>query len=144
VARSADPAAELPGLILALDGRYGPASLVTRIMVGMAGWDPSRRAGCRSAAWRGRRVVRLGWFATMPAGLLTATCARGQRTGLLTVPPHTGKVPRTPANRPPGRPWARPATAATPGSAGRRQQVGQPGRPATGTVSIQACCLCRT
>ena len=25
----------------------------------MAGWDPSRRAGCRSAAWRGRRVVRL-------------------------------------------------------------------------------------
>ena len=49
----------------------------------MAGWDPSRPRGCRSA---GRRVVRIGWFATMPAGLLIATSARGQRTDLLTVP----------------------------------------------------------
>jgi hypothetical protein len=30
--------------------------------------------------------VRIGWFATMPAGLLIATSARGQRTDLLTVP----------------------------------------------------------
>jgi hypothetical protein len=34
--------------------------------------------------------VRLGWFETMPAGLLTAT-ARAGRTDLLTVPPHTGE-----------------------------------------------------
>jgi hypothetical protein len=34
------------------------------------------------------RRVRLGWFETMPAGLLTAT-ARAGRTDLLTVPPHT-------------------------------------------------------
>jgi Family of unknown function (DUF5994) len=37
--RPADPAAELPGLILALDERHGP---VTRIMLGMADWNPSR------------------------------------------------------------------------------------------------------
>ena len=67
--RSADPAAELPRLILALDERHGPFNPITRIMVGMAGW-----------------VVRIGWFATMPAGLLIATSARGQRTDLLTVP----------------------------------------------------------
>jgi hypothetical protein len=30
--------------------------------------------------------VRIGWFATMPADLLIATSARGQRTDLLTVP----------------------------------------------------------
>jgi hypothetical protein len=34
--------------------------------------------------------VRLGWFETMPAGLLTAT-ARAGRTDLLTAPPHAGK-----------------------------------------------------
>jgi len=33
--------------------------------------------------------VRLGWFETMPAGLLTAVVRAG-RTDLLTVPPHTG------------------------------------------------------
>ena len=46
------------------------------------GGIPAGPAGCRSA---GRRVVRIGWFATMPAGLLNATSARGQRTDLLTV-----------------------------------------------------------
>jgi Family of unknown function (DUF5994) len=45
------------------------------------GWWP------RSADPAGSRVVRLGWFAGQPAGLLTATSARGQRTDLLTVPP---------------------------------------------------------
>ena len=34
--------------------------------------------------------MRLGWFETMPAGLLTAT-ARAGRTDLLTVPPHTSQ-----------------------------------------------------
>jgi hypothetical protein len=94
----------------------------------MAGWDPSRRAGCRSAAWRGRRVVRLGWFATMPAGLLTATCARGQRTGLLTVPPaHRQSPPHT----------GEQATWAAMGQAGNRSHTrlcwppsaGRPARP---------------
>lgn len=86
--RSADPAAELPGLILALDERHGP---ITRIMLGMADWNPSRPRRLRVHGLSGSRVVRLGWFGTMPAGLLTATCAGGQRTDLLTVPPHTSE-----------------------------------------------------
>src|SRR5436190_1943319 len=47
------------------------------------GGIPAGPVGCRSAA---RRAVRIGWFATMPAGLLIATSARGQRTDLPTVP----------------------------------------------------------
>lgn len=114
--RSADPAAELPGLILALDERHGPFNPITRIMVGMAGWDPSRPRRLQVGAPAGRRVVRIGWFATMPAGLLIATSARGQRTDLLTVPSdgndqaaraamdQAARVGnRTHAPRPPGR-----------------------------------------
>src|SRR6266567_925686 len=86
-ALSADPAAELPGLILAIEERHGP---ITRIMLGRAGWDASRPRRLRADGPAGSRVVRLGWFETMPAGLLTAT-ARAGRTDLLTVPPHTGE-----------------------------------------------------
>jgi hypothetical protein len=89
--RSADPAAELPGLILAIDQRHGP---VTRIMIGGAGWDASRPRRLHIGGPAGSRVVRVGWFATMPAGLLTAIAPAG-RTDLLTVPPHT----REPAAR---------------------------------------------
>jgi hypothetical protein len=35
------------------------------------------------------RVVRLSWFDTLPAGLLTAISADGHRVDLLTVPPDT-------------------------------------------------------
>ncbi len=89
--RSADPAAELPGLILALDERHGPFDPITRIMLGMADWDPSRPRRLRVYGPSGSRVVRLGWFATMPAGLLTATSRRGQRTDLLIIPPDTSE-----------------------------------------------------
>jgi hypothetical protein len=89
--RSADPAAELPGLILALDERHGPSHPVTRVMLGMAGWNPSRPRRLRVDGPAGSRVVRLGWFATMPAGLLTATSTGGQRTDLVTVPPDTSE-----------------------------------------------------
>jgi hypothetical protein len=51
VARSADPVAELPGLILAIDRRHGP---VTQIMLGRAGRDASL-PGC---AWMTRRAHR--------------------------------------------------------------------------------------
>jgi hypothetical protein len=85
--RSADPAAELPGLILAIDQRHGP---VTQIMLGWAGWDASRPARLRVDSPAGSRVVRLGWYETMSAGLLTATAPAG-RTDLLTVPPHTSE-----------------------------------------------------
>jgi len=83
--RSADPAAELPGLVLAIEERHGP---VTRIMLGGAGWDGRRPRRLRVDGPAGSRFVRLGWFETMPAGLLTAI-ARAGRTDLLTIPPRT-------------------------------------------------------
>jgi Family of unknown function (DUF5994) len=86
--RSADPAAELPGLILAIDEPHGP---VTQIMLGSAGWHASRPGWLRVDGLAGSRTVRLGWYETMPAGLLTAT-ARAGRTDLLTVPPQTSEV----------------------------------------------------
>lgn len=88
--RSADPVAELPGLILALDERHGP---VMRVMLRAPDWDSHpRRLGIDSPGIHGRRpgrVVRLGWFDTMPAGLLTALHTNGRRTDLLIVPPST-------------------------------------------------------
>jgi hypothetical protein len=86
--RSADPAAELPGLILALDERHGR---ITRVMLGAADWNAPRPRGLRVDGPAGSRVVRLGWFATMPAGLLTAISASDQRTDLVTIPPHTSE-----------------------------------------------------
>jgi hypothetical protein len=86
--RSADPAAELPGLILALDEWHGR---VIRVMLGTAGWDASRPRRLRVDGPAGSRVIRLGWFATMPAGLLTAISASGQRTDVVTIPPHTSE-----------------------------------------------------
>jgi uncharacterized protein DUF5994 len=86
--RSADPAAELPGLVVALDEQHGP---VSKIMLGMADWDSSRPRRLRIDGPAGRRILRLGWFATMPAGLLTAIYADGHRTDLLIVPPDTSE-----------------------------------------------------
>jgi hypothetical protein len=92
--RTADPVAELPGMILAIDNRHGP---ITRVMLRRADWDSHPRrlriddpAIDSADTNRGvGRVVRLGWFDTMPAGLLTATSADGRRTDLLTIPPRT-------------------------------------------------------
>jgi hypothetical protein len=86
--RSADPAAELPGLVVALDEKHGP---VSKIVLGMADWDSSRPRRLPVDGPAGRRVLRLGWFATMPAGLLTAIYADGHRTDLLIVPPDTSE-----------------------------------------------------
>ena len=86
--RSADPAAELAGLILAIDERHGP---ITRIMIGWADWDASRPRRLRVDGPAASRVVRLDLnFETMPAGLLIAI-ARAGRTDQLTVPLHTGE-----------------------------------------------------
>jgi hypothetical protein len=82
--RSADPAAELPQLIPALDERHGR---ITRLMLGTGDWDASRPRRIYIDGQAGRRVVKLGWFNTMPGGLLTAISARGERTDLVTVPP---------------------------------------------------------
>ena len=73
---------------MAIDGRQGP---ITQIMLGTAGWDASRPCRVRVDGPAGSRTVRLGWFETMPAGLLIAT-ARAGRTDLLTVPPDTGET----------------------------------------------------
>lgn len=86
--RTDDPVAELPGLILALDKRHGR---IARVMLGTAGWDGSRPRRLRVDGPAGSRVVRLGWFDSMPDGLLTAISARGQRTDLVTVPACTSQ-----------------------------------------------------
>ena len=81
--QSADPVAELPGLIRAMDDRYGR---VTRLMLGPAAWDSHPR-------WLGGagRAVSLDWFPGQPAGLLTAFCA-GDRVDLLVVPPGSAEA----------------------------------------------------
>ena len=81
--RSANPAAELPGLILAIEDRCGR---VTRIMLGPAGWDSQPR---RLAA--AGRVVKIGWFPGQPTGLLTLFCG-SSRIDLLVVPPGTAET----------------------------------------------------
>ncbi|MEW2354570.1 DUF5994 family protein [Spirillospora sp. NPDC029432] len=89
--RSTDPVAELPGLILALQA-HGPADdhrLISHIMLRVSDWD-GRPRRLRVDGPDDTRVVRLSWFDTLPAGLLTAIYADGRRVDLLTVPPATG------------------------------------------------------
>jgi len=79
--RSTDPVAELPGLILAIDSRHGR---VTQLVLSAQGWDSHpRRLGVAG------RVLRLGYFTSQPAALLTALCDDGARVDLLVVPPDT-------------------------------------------------------
>jgi Family of unknown function (DUF5994) len=79
--RTTDPVTELPRLFLALDSDRSP---VFRLMLSPAGWsNQPRRIDV------GGRVVRLGWYSTQPAGLLTAIRADGDRVDLLVVPPDT-------------------------------------------------------
>jgi hypothetical protein len=43
--------------------------------------------------------VKLGWFDTMPGGLLTAISASGERTDLVTIPPSTSEQAASAAMR---------------------------------------------
>jgi hypothetical protein len=91
--RSADPVVELPGLVLALQGHGPPGEHgpVTHIMLRVSDWD-SRPRRLRVEGVEGltdTRVVRLSWFDTLPAGLLTVIYADDHRVDLLTVPPDT-------------------------------------------------------
>jgi hypothetical protein len=125
--RSADAAAELPGLILALHKRHGR---ISRVMLGAADWNASRPSRLR-AGEAGRRVVRLGWFASMPAGLLTAISASGQRTDLVTIPFDTSEQDAAAAMRQAARAGNRehaPAILAAITAAGGRQPAPRPGR----------------
>jgi hypothetical protein len=82
--RSSDPVAELPGLVLAIDAVHGP---VKRIMLNSMDWaSHPRRLGVAG------RTVRLGYFASQPAGLMTALSGpSGARVDLLVVPPGTDR-----------------------------------------------------
>jgi hypothetical protein len=79
--RSKDLVAELPGLVLAIDTLRGP---VTRLLLSASGWDrlPQRLQVAD-------RVVRLGYFSSQSASLLTALCEDGNRVDLLILSPDT-------------------------------------------------------
>ncbi|WP_117209620.1 DUF5994 family protein [Allorhizocola rhizosphaerae] len=79
--RSTDPVAELPGLVLAIDGLRGP---VNRLVLSMHGWDSRPRR-----LWVADRVLRLGYFGSQPVSLITALCDNGDRVDLLVVAPGT-------------------------------------------------------
>lgn len=79
--RSTDPVAELPGLILAIDNLRGP---VLQLVLSASGWDS--RPGRLQVA---DRVVRLAYFTSQPASLLTALCDKGNRVDLLVIAPGT-------------------------------------------------------
>ena len=77
--RSTDPAAELPGLVLALDELGGP---VVRVRLSAAGW--SRRPHDVEVAGRS---VTVGYFSGQSTGLLTAIRAGGAGLAVRVVPP---------------------------------------------------------
>lgn len=82
--RSADPAAELPGLVIELNQRYGP---IRQLMLNRRSWD----------AWPrrltvGARVIRIGWFASIDPALAIATTERGDQLDLLVVPPDVAEA----------------------------------------------------
>jgi hypothetical protein len=82
--RSWDPAAELPGLILALADRYGR---IRSVMINNGPWDSRFR---KLAV--GTTVVRVGWFTTLDRALLIATTDRGDQIDLLIVAPGTAEA----------------------------------------------------
>ncbi|RZU74457.1 hypothetical protein EV384_2923 [Micromonospora kangleipakensis] len=79
--RSTDPHAELPGLVLAIDLLRGP---IIRLVLNAGIWDGNPRLLAV-----GGRVLRLGYFSSQPASLLTAICLNNERVDLLVVPPET-------------------------------------------------------
>jgi hypothetical protein len=79
--RSTDPAAELPGLALAIDRLREP---ISHLVLAADGWDSHpRRLGMNG------RILRLGYFTSQPTSLLTALCRNGDRVDLLVVPADT-------------------------------------------------------
>ncbi|HEU0239933.1 MAG TPA: DUF5994 family protein [Mycobacterium sp.] len=77
--RSGDVYAELPGLVLAIDHRFGP---VRRMVLSAAGWaDHPRHIRVES------RTIRLDFFDSQPISVATAVCDGGRRIDLLVVAP---------------------------------------------------------
>jgi hypothetical protein len=79
--RSWDPAAELPGLLLALAERHGR---IRHVMLNIRAWDSRLRR-----LTVGPDVVRLGWFDTLDPAVLVATTGTDLQVDLLVVPPAT-------------------------------------------------------
>ena len=79
--KSRNPDAELPELILAVDGQRGQ---VVRLVLAATGWDERPRRITLAG-----RTISIDYFGSQPATLLTAICVRG-RVDLLVIPPAAG------------------------------------------------------
>lgn len=79
--RSTDPAAELPGLVVAIGERY---DAVNSLMLCVGEWDfrPHRLV-------IGDQVVSVAWYSSQPDGLLIACTENTDRVDLLVVPART-------------------------------------------------------
>jgi hypothetical protein len=84
--RSTNAVAELPSLVEALAGLRGE---ITHVLLNTAEWDlPHPR---RAAA--GGQPLRLGWYTSQPAGLVTIMSEFGRdRFDLLVVPPDASQA----------------------------------------------------
>lgn len=84
--RSTNAVAELPALVEALAGLRGE---ITHVLLNTAEWDlPHPR---RAAA--GPKAIRLGWYTSQPAGLVTIVSDFGRdRFDLLVVPPDASRA----------------------------------------------------
>ena len=82
--RSWDPAAEIPGLVLALGDRYGS---IRNLMLNSDVWDGRMRRLAVDS-----RVIRIGWYASLDPALAIATTDRGDQLDLLVVPPQTSET----------------------------------------------------
>lgn len=115
--RSRSAQTELPGLIAALDAR--PGVRVARVSVHRDEWDEIPRRLTDDAG----RVVRVGWFTTIPRHTVSVTTAGSRIPITLLV---------VPSSTPPGAAVAAMNTAAT-GPAPPRPPTSLPGRsPETG------------
>ncbi|MFC7278496.1 DUF5994 family protein [Paractinoplanes rhizophilus] len=84
--RSTDVVAELPALVDTLADLRGP---ISHVLLNAGEWDlPHPRR-----ATAGGRAVRLGWFTSQPAGLITIMSDFGRdRFDLLVVPPDASRA----------------------------------------------------
>jgi hypothetical protein len=82
--RSTDASAELPGLVMAIDGIHGE---VEEVRLGADGWR-----GGPPHMHIGGRWVSVRYHATQPASLLTAVYHNDQRINLLVVTPLSAEL----------------------------------------------------